>query len=448
MNLPAAYESIVQTGRTLWAQASERTRQSLIPWFGTVVVALVAILFAQATVYSSSVFAGWQSERPILAFWVTPLAFAGLVWLTKHVFRGTEGSGIPQAIAAISEPEISRRTPVLSLRIAIGKLLLTTAAIGAGASAGREGPTVQVGAAVMHTFSHTAMTRTAHRTFLIAGGAAGLSAAFNTPLAGVVFAIEELARFYEERNHGRTIMAVVIAGVVSFSMLGNYAYFGHASASLRADEAWLPVLVCGALGGLLGGGFSRVLLAADRFARRPRSLIRRHPVAFAATCGFGLSLLGLASHETVLGTGYPEARMLLEQSDELSPSFGLFKQAATLLSYVSGIPGGLFSPSLAVGAGLGDNVAAFLPGVPAAAVVMLGMVGYFTGVVQVPLTASVIVMEMTSDPSLTLPLLVTAFLAHAVSQRVCPRPLYRTLAARALADAGLDPHKVGETEVD
>ncbi|MGE4352378.1 MAG: chloride channel protein, partial [Bdellovibrionales bacterium] len=114
---------------------------------------------------------------------------------------------------------------------------------------------------------------------------------------------------------------------------------------------------------------------------------------------------------------------------------GTLKLLATVLSYISGLPGGIFAPSLAVGAGVGGQIAPFLPDVPFAAVVILGMVGYFSGVVQVPITATIIVLEMTNDQSLSLPLLATAFIAFAVSRLICPSPLYRSLAQSFLDHA-------------
>jgi H+/Cl- antiporter ClcA len=104
------------------------------------------------------------------------------------------------------------------------------------------------------------------------------------------------------------------------------------------------------------------------------------------------------------------------------------KMLATLFSYLSGIPGGIFAPSLATGAGLGAQIAGWLPNLPVSAVIILGMVGYFTGVVQTPITAFVIVMEMTDNQDLLLPLMATAFVAYVTSRLVCPKPIYRVLA--------------------
>lgn len=415
----------------LWAQ------QALF-WGGAVAVALVAIFFAEVSAVGNVVFSALIKKSSLFAYIVTPAGFAFAVWLTRRFFVGAEGSGIPQTIAALEAPDIADRVSILSLRVALGKVLLTSIGLCAGASVGREGPTVQVGAAIMHKLGRLLRVPEARtrRALILAGGAAGIAAAFNTPLAGVLFAIEELSRSFEARTSGTALTAVIVAGIVSMALLGNYAYFGHTGIALALDQAWRPVLLCGICGGLAGGLFSRVLIFFSRGLPGACGVfMRNRPVAFAACCGFALAFLGQFCGHTVYGSGYEEAKGLVEGTRQLSFAFGPMKLLATIISYVSGLPGGLFAPSLAVGAGLGSDLAPFLPETPVAAVVILGMVGYFTGVVQVPITATIIVMEMTSDQSLTLPLMATAFLAQVCSRAVCPSPLYRTLAQSFLEQA-------------
>lgn len=215
-------------------------------------------------------------------------------------------------------------------------------------------------------------------------------------------------------------------------VLGDSPFFGHNSASLQLDQAWIPVLLCGVFGGLLGGSFAHVLIAISRggLPGKVGMFARKRPVAFATSCGFILALIGLFSNGTTFGTGYTEARHIIEGSQELPLQYGILKFLATIVSYASGIPGGVFSPSLAVGAGFGLNLSQFIPSVPVGAVILLSMVGYFAGVVQAPITTFLIVMEMTDNHEMVIPLMATALIATAVSRIVCPRPLYNTLAER------------------
>ncbi len=148
------------------------------------------------------------------------------------------------------------------MRIAVGKIVLTLLALATGASAGREGPTVQVGASVMSSVGRIAGGR--YQGLILAGSAAGVAAAFNTPLAGIVFAIEEMSRSFEQRTNGLVLTAVIVAGIASLALAGDYTYFGHTSASLTRIEDWAAVPLCGILGGLMGGLFSWSVVAVAR----------------------------------------------------------------------------------------------------------------------------------------------------------------------------------------
>jgi len=325
---------------------------------------------------------------------------------------------------------------VLSLRIAGGKILLTLLGLLSGASIGREGPTVQVGAATMHALGRALRLPRddLRRSLVLAGGAAGVAAAFNTPLAGVVFAIEELSHSFEARTSGTVLTAVILAGITTLALAGNYTYFGMSPAQLDLGAGWLAVVLCALAGGIAGGVFSAVLVqAAKGLPGHAGRLLGRYPVAFAALCGLALAGLGLASGGTTYGTGYAQARSMVEGATTMSPLFPVLKLLATIVSYLSGIPGGIFAPSLSIGAGIGQWLAGLIPSAPSGAVVLLGMVGYFSGVVQAPITATVIVMEMTDNQQMTIPLLATSMLAFGISRLICRRPLYGALAKRFLS---------------
>ena len=144
---------------------------------------------------------------------------------------------------------------------------------------------------------------------------------------------------------------------------------------------------------------------------------------FAAGCGLALALLGVASHGTVYGTGYDQARGDRARCSQMpGQGFGIEKLLANVVSYWAGIPGGIFSPALAVGAGLGQNIAHFLPGAPVAAVVLLGMSAYLAGVTGAPLTSAVIAMELTNNQDMVIPIMAACLLARAAASLFCPTP--------------------------
>jgi H+/Cl- antiporter ClcA len=416
----------------------------LVFWAGAVLVAGVAIGFAALANLAGDGFVRLQAPRPWIALLICPAGLMASFLLTRHVFPGAQGSGIPQVIAAQHMTDRAAIARVLSPRIAAGKIALTLLGLACGASIGREGPTVQVGAAIMHTLGR--MVRLPRleleRALVLAGGAAGVAAAFNTPLAGIVFAIEELSHSFEARTSGTVLTAVIVAGITTVALVGNYSYFGHTSAELDFGRGWIAVVLCSVAGGLSGGLFSAALIRfAGGLPGRAGRWLMRNPVVFAALCGLALAVIGIVSHGQTYGTGYEQARGMVEGTTALPPSYAVLKFAATVISYISGIPGGLFAPSLSVGAALGEWLAWLMPSAPAGAVVLLGMVAYFSGVVQAPITATIIVVEMTDNQSVTLPLLATAFLAFGVSRLVCRRPIYSALARRFIvAQAHAEEH--------
>ena len=431
--IPKMLKRIYHTGRNLVSPDAWKTR--IIFWTGAVIVGLVAIAFAETSEFANDAFHALIERWPYAPLLICPTGLALVAFLTRRFFPGAQGSGIPQAIAALGMTEHSTRSRVLSLRIAIGKILMTLTGLLSGAAIGREGPTVHIGAAIMFSLGRFGNFPQHYmdRGLILAGGAAGIAAAFNTPLAGILFAIEEMGRSFEEHNSGTLLTAVFIAGITVVAIQGNYVYFGSTGTSMALGSTLTPVLICGITGGLLGGLFSQSLIWSTH---RLASFAKRRPIVLAAACGFGIAMIGLLTGGLTFGTGYEEARQVITGEGKLPLYYPFLKMLATLVSYLSGIPGGIFAPSLASGAGLGAALSDLMTTVPTGTVVILGMVGYFTGVVQTPITALVIVMEMTNDTELVLPLMATAFIAHISSRVICPHSIYRVLAESFLPGSG------------
>ncbi|KXF78521.1 chloride channel protein [Paramesorhizobium deserti] len=411
-------------------------RPRLVFWAGAIAIGVISVIFAEVADIAQQFFrnvttgSGWQSWLPLL---ITPVGFTFCAWIAYSYFPNSEGSGIPQAIAARHLTHDEDRTRLLSLRLAFGKILLTIVGLFSGASIGREGPTVQVGAAIMLQSARIGgMTQA--RGLILAGSAAGISAAFNTPLAGIVFAIEEMGRAYAARTNGLVLSAVILAGLASLGLVGNYTYFGTTAVMASSHAEWVLVLVCGVCGGAVGAIFSAIVLKASRRIKRmiqPQPL--RGILAIAAGCGFLVALIGLISGGQTFGTGYEQARSAIEGT-ALPPLFFLQKFLAGLLSTISGIPGGIFAPSLAVGAGLGSSLGLVF-GASASLAAVLGMAGYFAGVVQAPMTAFVIILEMTGNHDNVIPLMCASMLGYGTARLISHEPLYHGLSRGYVAEA-------------
>ena len=431
VDIPSAREVAERTGRTLLSAAHWRAR--LVLWTGGVAVGGMAVAFARLADLAT------QGLQQLLHLWrwtpcvLAPLGFALLSFLTRRYFSGAEGSGIPQTIFTLGAESGATRDRLLRLRVAVGRMVLAGAGLLCGASIGREGPSVHVGAILNHwlaRFMPHGGTEAQRRVMIMAGGAAGVAAAFNTPLAGIVFAIEELSRSFEERASGVTLTAVIIAGVFSIALVGDYTYFGQPGV-VNVPGVFAATTLAVALGGGVAGGlFSRIVLAGVRGMPWVLGrLQRRRPVLFALVCGIVVAVIGVVAGQLTFGTGYDEARSILVSGAHLPWYYAPARAAATLAAFFSGIPAGILSPSLSVGAGLGQLIADLGHEPAVVPFAILGMCSYLAGVTQAPLTSLVIVMEMTTQHAMVLPLMVAAALATAVSKLLTP-PLYRTLAGR------------------
>jgi H+/Cl- antiporter ClcA len=407
---------------------------------GALGLGLAAIAFARVGDVAQQLFAQLVVRSPYAPFLVTPAAFAAVVYATQRWFPAARGSGIPQVMAASHNPDRQSAAELLSLKTAAAKLAGTIVILLVGGSAGREGPTVQISAALMVAM-HRWLRVPISAGVIIAGGAAGVAAAFNTPLAGVAFAIEELAAAFEQKVAVMVMATVMISGLVSLGLAGDYVYFGAMDGALSFKDIFAVSPLAGILGGVLGGLFSRSIIAMAQSRRSWLVRMRSRPVLLATLCGVVVALAGWVTSGLTWGTGYESTKLLLS-GRHVAMSFGPAKLIATLATTLSGAPGGIFAPSLSVGAGLGQLLSTAFPASSTGAIVLLGMVGYFTGVVRAPMTAVIIMMEMTADRTMILPLFATALIADAVSAGICRPKLYHTLSGQfhSRTSPKLEPH--------
>ncbi len=412
-------------------------------WMGRGVVLTFAAL-AGLTVVAFT----WLTEHALANFFAfearfwwgpllwTPAATAAIVWITRRYAPGSAGSGIPQVMAALShEVSPAYRGLFVSLKLTLAKMGLTAWGLLAGLSLGREGPSVQIAAGVMHHARRwlPARSQVSEHGLLLAGGAAGIAAAFNTPLGGVMFAIEELTRKPEQRSNGLLLSAIVLAGLMAVSVYGNATYFGVIRVENPGMALLLPGLLVAVCCGVAGGLFARLLVvsmagtSSDRFSR----FRQQSPVYFAAACGLAVAILGVVSHGDTYGSGYSHTRDMLEGHGDASPLYAGLKFLATWITAWSGVPGGIFAPSLAIGGALGNDLAHLTGYANAPTLIALGMAGFLAAATQAPLTAFIIVMEMVDGHALVLSLMASALVASGVS-RLISAPLYNCLATLQL----------------
>jgi CIC family chloride channel protein len=380
----------------------------------------------------------WARSIPGWGWLVLPclggLAGALAGWLTSFAPE-TAGSGIPHVEAVL----INQRK-LIWWRVILVKFIAGALAIGAGLSLGREGPTVQMGAAAGQVVSKSLSRSKTEQLHLIACGAgAGLAAAFNAPLAGVVFVLEELRRNFSPYVLGGALAASVTADLISQRILGPLPTF-RIKELLPLPLTTLPAfLVLGILTGILGVAFNRTLQGslelADRLKGLPRWLRASLAVSLAGVLGYFLP--------RVLGGGHQLAEDVLWGRVQVGiiPLLFAVKFLLTMLSYSAGVPGGIFLPLLVLGALLGSFVGQvsglLVPGFqglgPSFAVI--GMAAYFVAIVRSPLTGIVLIIEMTGNYQHILPLLFTCMIAFIVAEALGCLPVYEMLLERDLARA-------------
>ena len=401
-------------------------------WGAAALAGLAVVGFAALAELAMAGFFRLQAHWPWIAFVLAPALGMSVVWGTRRYVPGAAGSGIPQVVASthLAAQGHSVRG-LLSLRIAAGKIGLGTLALFGGFSAGREGPSVQVAACILQLANRWLPHRRAIREsdLILAGGAAGIAAAFNTPLAGIVFAVEELGRRLETRTSGVLVSTIIVSGLVAIALNGNYTYFGQLDVRDVGTALLLPALIAGLVCGVLGGAFSWLLLWPQRHPEHALWAWRgRHPIWFAGGCGLVIATLGAVSGGTSFGSGYQAASQAINGQLALEWHAPITRFVATLATYFSGVPGGIFAPSLAVGTALGVDLSHWIGlSIDAHAWIALCMAAFLAAVTQSPITAAIIVMEMVNGHQMVISLMAVAFLSKTISARFGPE-LYQQLA--------------------
>ncbi len=398
-------------------------KQRLVFWIGAIIVGLVIVMMTLLSEWAAETYRILSVQFPWFHFVIPPVGMGFTAWLTFRFFPGSERSGIPQVKAALEFTHNPKeRSELISLKIAFGKMFLPIMGLLSGASVGFGGPAVHVGAAIMLSLGKAIKfpPHYVQNGLILAGSAAGFAAMFSTPLAGIIFAIEEMGRTLEERISSLVLTAIIFSGITAYALLNSYIYFEDESLIMPMGKNWLAVPLCGFVGGFLGGIFSKMIVLGSALLKRTGISI----VVIAIACGGVVAIDNYFSNGATVGTGYQQTKAILHGLHSIDAAYPFLKMLATCATFFSGIPSGIFVPSLATGAGFGVNLAHWFPIAPASAMILLCMTAYFSGMLQSPLTSFVLVMEMTNSHEILIPLMATAFVASGTSKLINSMPLY------------------------
>jgi CIC family chloride channel protein len=396
-------------------------------------------LMVAAAERTSHGLAARRDQLGVLAWLLIPAATAclgGLAgWVTLRFAPETSGSGIPHVKAALLGVRRIRAWRVTATKLAGGLLALT-----AGFSLGREGPTVQVGAATGKLVGQGLRApRRSLNTLVAAGAGAGLAGAFNAPLAGFLFVMEELKREMSPMTYGTAFIGSVCAVLVTRAFSGQSPSFLLPESNVLPFDTLLPAALLGVTGGIAGVLFNHGLLRATSLRPRipgPRWL----PAAFTGAVA-GVLLL---TFPRITGVGHGLAGDILSGNLHARHlvllALALFagKFLLTILSYGTGVPGGIFAPMLVMGSCLGFAFGILggrlFPtlGISPTVFATIGMAAFLTGSVRAPLTAVVLIVEMTNEYNLLFALLLGCFFAYATAELLRSEPIYEALLQREL----------------
>ncbi|HTX88683.1 MAG TPA: chloride channel protein [Bacteroidales bacterium] len=426
---------------------NEKVTDAIIRWLpyiiGSILTASVAVLYSKLFDEASSISHHVKANFPWLFFIITPAAFLLSWWIVWKFSKAAGGSGIPQLMAAINPKRENEKVStgfLLGGKTLVTKIVSSFVALLGGAVIGREGPTIQISGSVFyitHKFFPKVRDRVDRDTMLIAGGAAGLAAAFNTPLGGIVFAIEELSRSHLNVFKSSLLYAVIFSGMTVQWLLGPYLFLGYPRADAGGFSLLGYTLIFSAIAGFAGGLNGRLIYWLTEFTKRIKRVFVY--VLYVGLSGLALAFIIYVNENSAFGPGKDVMNAILFNGKEGHISIFLFfsRFFGMIISYATGIAGGIFAPTLSSGSILGQllmNLFHLDPGNKV--LILVAMIGMLTGITRAPFTSAILVLEMTDRHSAIF-LFILAGLVSAVTARLAdPKPLYSRLEENYLRPSG------------
>lgn len=393
----------------------------------------MAVCFDRFVKGTRNMYGTLYTEHPYIMACVSPFTILAAAAVVKYLSPSAGGSGLPQVLHAASLSNEKNDTVVssglLSWKTAIVKTLSTGLGLLGGASIGGEGPTVQIAGVIFANIGQKTRKYFPSidlRSYIVASGGAGIAAAFNAPLGGVAFALEEVALSSFGSLRHAVMLAVVVAGLTAQAIVGNETYFGHLGIDRSAINMIPWAIFIGVACGLLGGLFARTVASRTLYELKISWWVR------ALACGTIVSLIGFALNGSTAGSGYVITRAFMDGTYEAPPIyFSVAKMFATAFSTLSGLGGGILAPSLSIGAWTGVAIAKLAVLANPKIFALIGMAAYFASTFQIPLTAVIIVMEMTNEHEFIFPMMIASIVAYGIGKLMMPTSLYHVLIERS-----------------
>jgi len=425
--------------------SNERLKNNLLQaipfWVASLITGLVAVaytkLFAYAESKRSYIFqhAGW------LFFLITPLCFIIAWWLIKKFSPYSRGSGIPQVMASIelaTPREQMKINKLLSLRIIVFKILSSVVMVFGGGVIGREGPTIQIAGSIFRKVNQWLpkwWPNISRRNMIMTGAAAGLAAAFNTPLGGIVFAVEELTKTHISYFKTALFTAVIIAGLTAQGLLGPYLYLGYPNMNNLSSYIFLGVIAVAIIAGLLGSIMAKLMLMIFRW--KSKFKFNYQHLLYVTGCALFIVTFAFFINQGMFGSGKELMTTTLFTPNKILPWYmPLLKIGGQIFSFTTGAAGGVFAPSLSAGASIGAVFSEWfhLSDSNSNLLILSGMVAFLTGVTRTPFTSAILVLEMTDRHNVIFHLMLAGMVASLIAIAIDKHSFYDHLKYSYLHD--------------
>ena len=403
-------------------------------WIGSVITGVVAVMYAQIFTWGEKLMNFIFDWNAWMIFIIAPTGFVLSWWLVKEFAPYSKGSGIPQVMAAVELANPKEHTKIrhlLSIKIIVFKILSSLALVIGGGAVGREGPTIQIAGSVFRKVNEYLpdwWPKISKKNMIMTGAAAGLSAAFNTPLGGIVFAVEELSKTHINYFKTALFTAVIIAGLTAQTLAGSYLYLGYPKTADVSLMVMFPVILVAGISGVLASQLSVFMLAINAWKKRLKS--DRSNIIFLVISALIIASLAFFVNREILGSGKEIMERTLFTDDKHEDWYmPIFRMIGPALAFTSGGAGGIFAPALSAGASVGSVISGWINLTPneTNVVILGGMVAFLTGITRAPFTSAIIVLEMTDRHSLIFHLMLAGMVSSLISLMVSKRSLYDAL---------------------
>jgi H+/Cl- antiporter ClcA len=422
-------------------QLKKNLLQAIPFWIASLITGLTAVFYAQVFKKTEELSMLIFHYHAWLLFIISPVCFFLARFIVRQFAPYSRGSGIPQTMAAIeiaSAQNDNKTNKLLGLRIIIIKILSSLLMAFGGGAVGREGPIIHIAGSIFRKINVMLpkhWPKISRKNMILTGAAAGLAAAFNTPLGGIVFAVEELSKTQLKYFKSAIFTAVIIAGLTAQGILGSYLYLGFPLVINLSDYILFGVMLVALIAGAAGSGMGRLIWSIFRWKATFKK--NYHHVIYLTIGSLIIVSLAYFVNENAMGSGKSLMVSTLFTDEKYSEWYmPLLRVITPVLSFTTGASGGIFAPSLSGGGVIGSTISGWLSLSPSDTNLMIlaGMVAFLTGVTRAPFTSAVLVLEMTDRNNLVLHLMLAGIVATFAARLISKESLYDRLKIQYLSE--------------